>query len=81
MNVEVIKIFTPAPMVSFTDSRKINSYLVRAKLYPLEGYVVGSCRCSKKREVYVNISRMDTFTTNVAAETYKMNHVPPLDLT
>ena len=36
MNEEVKKVFTPGPMVSFRSPRKISSYLVRAKLYPLK---------------------------------------------
>ena len=33
MNKELKHLFTPGPMVSFRSSRKISSYLVRAKLY------------------------------------------------
>ena len=33
MNEELKHLFTPGPMVSFRSSRKISSYLVRAKLY------------------------------------------------
>ena len=47
MNDEVKDTFTPGPMVSFRTSRKLSSYLVRAKLYPLER-TVGSRKCSKK---------------------------------
>ena len=36
MNEELKHLFTPGPMVSFRSSRKITSYLVRAKLYPVE---------------------------------------------
>ena len=36
MNDEVKGTFTPGPMVSFRTSRKLSSYLVRAKLYPLK---------------------------------------------
>ena len=36
MNDEVKKTFTPSPMISFCSSRKISSYIVRAKLHPLE---------------------------------------------
>ena len=35
MDEEAKKVFLPRPMVSFRSSRKISSYLVRAKLYPL----------------------------------------------
>ena len=36
MDKEVKKVFSPAPMVSFKSARKLSSYLVRAKLYPLK---------------------------------------------
>ena len=36
MNEETKKLFSPRTMVSFRSPRKIISYLVRAKLYPLE---------------------------------------------
>ena len=48
MNEEVKRVFTPGPMISFRSSRKLNSYLVRAKLYPTER-VVGSFKCNKPR--------------------------------
>ena len=36
MDQEVKKVFTPKPMDSFRSAKKLSSYLVRAKLYPLE---------------------------------------------
>ena len=48
INDEVKRVFTPKPMVSFRSSCKISSYLVRAKLYPIER-TVGSFRCGNKR--------------------------------
>ena len=36
MNDEFKKTLTPSPMISFLSSPKISSYIVRAKLYPLE---------------------------------------------
>ena len=47
MNDEVKDTFTPRRMISFRTSRKLSSYLVRAKLYPLER-AAGSRKCSKK---------------------------------
>ena len=32
----VKRVFTPTPMVSYHSARERSSYLVRAKLYPLE---------------------------------------------
>ena len=56
MDKEVKRVFTPRPMVSFCSARKLNSYLVRAKLCPLER-TVGSYKCKGKRcQVYNNIS-------------------------
>ena len=55
----------------FRSPRKISSYLVRAKLYPLDRGV-GSTKCDKKRcEVCANISETNKFTSNVTGETYK----------
>ena len=48
MNQETKKVFSPRPMVSFRSSRKISSYLVRAKLYPLDR-VVGLTKSGKKK--------------------------------
>ena len=36
MNEEVKKVFQPGPMVLFRSPRNLTSYLVRAKLYPME---------------------------------------------
>ena len=36
MNEEFRKTFSPGSMVSFRSARKLSSYLVRAKLYPLQ---------------------------------------------
>ena len=37
LSKEVKEIFTPGPMVSFRGARKLGNYLVRAKLYPING--------------------------------------------
>ena len=36
MNQEAKKVFTPGPMIFFGSARKLSSYLVRSKLYPIE---------------------------------------------
>ena len=46
MNEELKHFFTPGPMVSFKRSRKISSYLVRAKFYPVERSV-GYFNCKR----------------------------------
>ena len=66
MDKEVKKVFSPIPMVSFRSARKISSYLVRAKLYPLNRSV--GCK------VCINVIETDTFTSTVTGKTYKINH-------
>ena len=74
MNAEVKQTFTLVPMVSYRSSSKLISYLVRAKLYPIDR-IVGSKGCGKKRcEVCVNVCETDTFTSTVTGETFKINH-------
>ena len=48
MDQEVKRTFTPQLMVSNRSARNLSSYLVRAKLYPIERKV-GSCKCNGKR--------------------------------
>ena len=45
MNEEVKKPLTSGPVILFRGARKLSSYLVRAKLYPLERSV-GSFKCN-----------------------------------
>ena len=52
MNAEVKQTFTPVPMVSDRSSRKLSSYLVRAKLYPTVR-IVRSKGCGKSDVKYV----------------------------
>ena len=73
MDQEVKRTFTPQPMVSYRSARKLSSYLVRAKLYPIERKV-GSCKCKGKRcEVSKNVLETDTFTCINDQTTYKIN--------
>ena len=68
------EVFMPGPMLTFRSSRKLSSYLVRAKLYPLER-VTGSCKCHGKRcAMCLNFNERSTFTSSVTHETYKINH-------
>ena len=56
MNEEVRKNFSPDPMVSFQSAPKLSSYLVLAKLYPLQRKVISS-KCGKQRcEVCNNVT-------------------------
>ena len=44
MDQETKNVFTPGLMATFCSARKLCSYLVRAKLYPIE-LIIGSCKC------------------------------------
>ena len=58
-------------MVSYWSACNLSSYLVRAKLYPIERKI-GSCKCNGKR--CKNILETDTFTYTNDQTTYKINH-------
>ena len=74
MKDEVKKAFTPGPMVSFRGAWKLGSYLVRAKLYPLER-AVGSIKCNGKNcQVCINVTESDTFSSSVDNKEYVINH-------
>ena len=57
MNQEVKNVFTSGSVESFKSARKISSYLVRAKLYPLERNV-GSEKCRKSRCEVLNFEKI-----------------------
>ena len=70
----VKRVFPPPPMISYRSARKISSYLVRAKLYPLERKT-GSYKCGNSRcLVCKNIEQTDTFSSTVTDESFKINH-------
>ena len=74
MNDEAKNVLTPGLMVSFRGARKLSSYLVRAKLYPLERSV-GSFKCNGKRcQVCINVTESNTFSSSVDKKEYAMNH-------
>ena len=74
MNDEAHKVFSPKPMISYRSVRKLSSYLVRAKLHPVDR-TFESFKCTKKRrEVCKNINITDSFTSSVNQNTYKINH-------
>ena len=74
MNQEVKNIFTQVPIVSFKNATKVSSYLVTAKLYPLERKV-GSEKSGKSRcDVCLSIEETDTFTSTTTGEIFKINH-------
>ena len=69
----VKRVFTLLPMVSYRSARKL-SYLVRAKLYPLErkrgSYKCGNLRCL----VCNNIKETGTSPSTVTGESFKINY-------
>ena len=70
---ELNRIFTPGLMVSLGSSRKLSSYLLRAKLYPTE-IVAGFFKCKKPRcLVCVDVTEVKTFTITVTGKTYRIN--------
>ena len=74
MNEEVRKTFSPGPIVSFRSAQKLGSYLVRAKLCPLQRKV-GSSKCDKRRcEVCNNVPDTSIFSSKVTGDTFKINH-------
>ena len=74
MDSEVKRVFAAKPMVSFRGARKVSSYLVRAKLYPLER-TTGSLKCEGSRcDVCLNVNETSSFSSAVTNETFKINH-------
>ena len=74
MNEEFKKVFEPGPMVSFRSPRNLSSYLVRAKIYPIERKT-GSCKLKGSRcQLCLNVSEAETFTSTVTHKSYKISH-------
>ena len=65
MDQEAQRVLTPGPMITFRGARKLSSFLVRAKLYPLER-TVASCKCYDKR--------CERLTSTAKQNTRKINH-------
>ena len=71
IDLEVKAVFTPTPMVLFRSATKIQDYLVRAELYPIERNT-GSRKCNKiRRKVCNNIESTNLFCSTVTDEAYK----------
>ena len=61
-------------MASFCSARRISSYLVQAKFYPLERSV-GSLKCGGKcGQVCLNVTETVPLTSTSTNQTYKINH-------
>ena len=74
MDQETKNVLTPGPMATFCSAHKVSSYLVRAKLYPIER-IVGSHKWKSKRcEVCLNIQETSCFSSSVTNATYNTNH-------
>ena len=74
MDNKIQRVFTPKPMISFRSTRKLSSYLVRAKLYPTER-TVGSYKCAGIHcEICINVNETPTLNSTVNGETYIINH-------
>ena len=74
MNEEVKKVFQPGPIILFRSPRNLSSYLVRAKIYPMERKT-GSCKCKGNRwQLYLNVSETEILTSTVTHTSYKINH-------
>ena len=73
MNEELKHLFTTGPMVSFRSSRKISSYLVRAKLYPVERSVGSFNRKRPRCQICTYVNETDSFTSTFTGETDKIN--------
>ena len=58
-------------MATFRSARKLSSYLIRAKLYPIER-IVGSHKCKGKRcEVCLNVQETSCSSSSVTSEIYE----------
>ena len=58
----------------FRGARKLSSYLVRVKRYPLEK-IVGSSKCNSKRcQMCLNVEETNSHSSHVTQETYMKDH-------
>ena len=75
MDQEAQRVFTPKE--TSCSASKLSSYLLRAKLYPLER-TAGSCKCYDKQcdvcDKQKHLTETPTFTSTVTQSTYKINH-------
>ena len=74
MDQKVKEVFSSQPMGSFRSARKLSSYLVRAKLYPLEKRVSSYRCCCSRCQVCRSITETETFICSNDQRSYKINH-------
>ena len=60
-------------MISFRSASKLNSYLFRAKLYPIERTVGSFKHNGKSCQTCLNINETGTFSSTTTGEKYKIN--------
>ena len=71
---EVKRLFTPALIIWFRNTSKLNSYLVRAKLYRLER-IIDLFQVKRKRcQTCYNVKQIEKFTSTSTGENFKINH-------
>ena len=58
-------VFTPGPINSFRSARKISSYLIWAKLYPLERRDVSFKSRCRYCQVCLNVTETETFISTL----------------
>ena len=61
-------------MITFYSARKLSTYLIRAKLYPLERILGSSNFYSRWYKVCDNVTETLTFNSTVTQNTFKINH-------
>ena len=75
MDQKIKVVFSSQPMMSFRSACKLGSYLVRAKLYPLERKVASyKCRCDRYHVCH-NITETDMFICNNDQMACKINRI------
>ena len=64
-------------MVSYRRAKPLGSYLVRAKLYPLEKK--GSCKCGNLGCLHFNINRLTLSQVQLHAGNFPKNYLSVFD--
>ena len=66
-------------MISFRSARNLRSYLVRAKLHPIERTVESFKSSGKRCQTCLNVDETDTFTSTTTGET-SITFIDKIDL-
>ena len=66
---EVINVFRLGPMFSFWGARKLSSYLLKAKIYPLKRSVGSFKRC----QACMNVTESNTFPRSIEKKEHVIN--------